>query len=269
MTSFQTLLQDSQPLLLPGVFDALSARIAECAGARAACISGAAVAMAQHARPDQGLQNFGEYHVSIGRIAERSRIPLLVDAEDGFGDVRHVARTVTALERLQVSGLILEDLHPFRPGQPATVVPLDEMTAKLETALRTRSRDTTFLVGRSDAAHVEGLDEALDRAKCYESVGVDAILLTGLRDLDDMRRLRDHVDLPLIAVAAPGKPWAYPSLDDVRQLGYSMLVLPFALLQPTVCAIDSACHALGGSAPLPVDTERFLSTLSRAYSPIT
>lgn len=269
MISFQTLLRDAQPLVLPGVYDALSARVAECAGARAACISGAAVAMAQHARPDQGLQNFGEYQVSIGRIAERSRIPLLVDAEDGFGDVRHVARTVAALERLQVGGLILEDLYPFRPGQPAAVVPLDEITAKLETALRTRSNDTTFLVGRSDAAHVEGLDEALDRAKCYERVGVDAVLLTGLRDLDDMRRLRDHVDLPLIAVAAPGKPWAFPSLDDAHRLGYSMLVLPFALLHPVVCAIDSAYQACGGSPPSPADAERFLSTLSRVSSPTT
>lgn len=245
MKDIRALLGGGKPLLLPGVYDALSARMAGLAGFRAACIGGAAVALSQHALPDLGLQSFGEYRDSVAGVLEGSPLPLLLDAENGFGNAAHVDRTVRQFERMGVAGMVLEDLEPVSGTTPA-VASMDIVAGKLEQALRARRHPRTFLVGRTDAAHVIGLDEAIARARCYEKIGMDAVLVTGLRSLDEMRRLRDSVSLTLVAVAAQGKPWVCPSADQACRLGYDIVIFPSAPVLGAMTGLLQAYQAIAG-----------------------
>ncbi len=238
MNPFQNLIRSGSPLVLPGVHDALSARLAEDAGFQGLCIGGAATGITQFALPDIGLLSFGEYRDSVARTCAGTRLPVLLDAEDGFGDAKAVTRTVRAFEQLRIAGLILEDLVPLRAHEPISVAPLQEMQRKLEAALAARTHGDTWIVGRTDAAHASLHEEVCIRARCFEQLGVDAILATGLRDLDDMKRLRDSVSVPLIALVVETKPWVRPSLEQVAAIGFEIVMHPAALM----LALTRAAH---------------------------
>ena len=244
MNALQALLRPNRTLVLPGVYDALSARMAELAGFQAFSIGGNAVGVTQLALPDLGMQSLGEFRDSVARARAGSNLPCLVDGEDGFGDVRMVTRTVRTLEQMGVDAMFFEDLVPPRAGEPIAIVDLRDMTAKLQTALQARRNDTTWIVGRTDAAHAGLHDDVVARALAFASVGVDAVLAFGLRSLEDMQRLRDAVTLPLIAVVVEGKPWVVPSLDELNRIGIDIAVYPVALVQRVAAALHLALHEL-------------------------
>ncbi|HVR52069.1 MAG TPA: isocitrate lyase/PEP mutase family protein [Pseudorhodoferax sp.] len=250
MNRLQQGIGQGRPLLLPGVHDALSARVAEQLGFEGLCVGGAAVGITQCALPDIGLQSFGEYHASVSRIRSATELPILLDAEDGFGDAKAVTRTVRSFERLGISGMILEDLVPLRTGEPVSTVPLDEIGAKLEAALRARASADTWIVGRTDVAHAGRPDEVVARARRFQEIGVDAVLATGLTSLDEMQRLRDSVRLPLIALVVETKPWIAPTLAQVEALGYEIVMHAAALMLSVVGATRASLEALkhGGVA---------------------
>lgn len=264
MNPFKALIRQKAPLVLPGVHDALSARIAEDLGFQGLCIGGAATGITQFALPDVGLLSFGEYRDSIARTCAGSRLPVLLDAEDGFGDAKAVTRTVRAFEQLGIAGLILEDLVPLRAGQPVSVVPLDTMQAKLKAALAARASDDTWVVGRTDAAHAGRHDDVCARAKRFEQLGVDAVLATGLRDLDDMKRLRDAVGVPLIALVVETKPWVRPSRDDVRALGFEIVMHAAALMLAVADAARNTLGALRDGSALPAVPASGLAALQHS-----
>lgn len=254
MNPFQTRIQKGgRPLLLPGVHDALSARVGEALGFDGLCVGGAAVGIMQFALPDIGLQSFGEYRDSVARIRAGSTLPIMLDAEDGFGDAKAVTRTVRSFEQMGIAGLIFEDLMPLVAGEPVRTLSLPEMSAKLAAALRARASSDTWIVGRTDVAHAGRHDEVVERARRFEDLGVDAVLATGLRSLDDMKRLRDSVKLPLIALVVETKPWVAPTLVEVEAMGYEIVMHAAALMLNVVAATRTALGALksgpGGAAP--------------------
>jgi 2-methylisocitrate lyase-like PEP mutase family enzyme len=205
MSDFATLLSQDKPLLMPGAHDALTARMIENAGFTAFGIGGAALSATQLALPDAGLQSFGEYRDAVSRILEGSRLPVMVDGENGFGDVKAITRTVRTFEMMGVGGLSFEDLtFPPIMGARPTVMSRQEIRAKLEAALAARSRRSLFIIGRTDTAYVLGLEEALQRAREFETLGTDAVLATGLADRDAYKQLRDAVKVPIIAVDLHG-----------------------------------------------------------------
>ena len=253
MTDFRSLLSRKHPLLMPGAHDALTSRMIEAAGYEAYGIGGAALAATQLALPDAGLQSFGEYRDAVGRIQEGTQLPVMIDGENGFGDAKAVTRTVRSFERMGVGALALEDLvFPPVLGVAPAVIPLAEMQVKLQAALDARRTDRMLIVARTDAAYAAGLEEALRRVKHFEQLGVDAVLATGLPDLQAYQRLRDAVTLPIIAVIVPGTPWFAPSIQQLTQVGLQAALYPAAILTRVMQAIGSGLEAIrtaDGSPP--------------------
>jgi 2-methylisocitrate lyase-like PEP mutase family enzyme len=230
---------------MPGAHDALTARMIEAAGFAAYGVGGAALSATQLALPDAGLQSFGEYRDAVSRIMEGSRLPVMIDGENGFGDVKAVTRTVRSFERMGVSGIAFEDLvFPPALGARPTVIPRAEMRGKLQAALAARVDERLFIIARTDAAYAADTDEALARAREFERLGVDAVLATGLAELDAYRRLRDVVSVPIIAVLVPGTPWFAPTLQQLTEVGIEAALYPAAILTRIMQAIGSGLDAI-------------------------
>jgi 2-methylisocitrate lyase-like PEP mutase family enzyme len=248
---FGCLSRTGKPLLLPGAHDALSARMIEDGGFAAYGIGGSALSATQLAMPDVGLQSFGEYRDGVMRIMEGSRLPLMVDGENGFGDAKAVTRTVRSFEKLGVAAIAFEDLvFPPPLGRPPAVIAQAEMEAKLNAALA--AREDMLIIGRTDAAYAVGLDEAIARAKAYAALGVDGLIVPGLAELDAYKRLRAAVAVPIIAVVVPGSPWYAPSQDELAEAGIEAALYPAAILWRIIAATAQGLEAIrssGGAGP--------------------
>jgi len=267
MIDFGTLAATGRPLLLPGAHDALSARLIEMAGFSAYGVGGAALAATQLALPDVGLQSFGEYRDAVARIMEGSSLPLMVDGENGFGDVKAVSRTVRSFEALGVSAIAFEDLVlPVHMGRPPAVIAQADMEEKLKAALAARRRDSLQIIGRTDSAYAVSAQEAMSRAVVYARLGIDGLIVPGLADIDAYARLRDAVAVPIIAVVVPGSPWFAPTMDDLARIGIEAAVYPVATLPRIVLAMQDGLEAIrirNGAPPAGFDL-RSLGTCLRA-----
>jgi len=245
MIDFGTLAATGRPLLLPGAHDALSARLIEMAGFSAYGVGGAALAATQLALPDVGLQSFGEYRDAVARIMEGSSLPLMVDGENGFGDVKAVSRTVRSFEAMGVSAIAFEDLVlPVHMGTPPAVIAQAEMEAKLRAALAARQRGSLQIIGRTDSAYAVSPQEAIARATAYATLGIDGLIVPGLPDLDAYARLRDAVAIPIVAVVVPGSPWFAPTVDDLVRIGIEAAVYPVATLPRMIVAMQEGLDAI-------------------------
>ena len=245
MSDFRSLLSRAEPLLIPSAHDALCARMIEAAGFAAYGVGGAALSATQLALPDIGVQSFGEYRDAVGRIMEGTDLPVMIDGENGFGDVKAVTRTVRSFERMGAAAIAFEDLvFPPRLAAPPAIIPAAEIDAKLAAALAARRDDKMMIVGRTDAAYVAGVDEALKRAKAFQALGVDAVLVPGLADLDGYRRLRDAVTAPIFAVVVPGTPWFALTLAHLKEVGIEAALYPAAVLTRVMGAIGEGLEAV-------------------------
>src|SRR5947207_15558631 len=196
------LLAGAEPLALPGVFDALSARLAARAGFRALFLSGYALSATRLAEPDFGLLTATEVVDAATRVCAAVDVPVIVDADTGYGNPFNVERTVHDLIRAGAAGCFLEDqVWPKRCGhlEGKRVVPLDEYLPKLRAALRTRGRTPFHVTARTDARAPEGLDEAIRRAQACAEAGADAVFVEAPESIAEMDRIRsalpEHVTL--------------------------------------------------------------------------
>jgi 2-methylisocitrate lyase-like PEP mutase family enzyme len=234
MNDPQTLAQrlaESRVLLVPGVYDALSALIAEQAGFEALYLSGASIAYTRLGRSDVGLTTYSEVEDVLARITERVQLPLIVDADTGFGNALNVQRTVRGFERAGASMVQLEDQgFPKRCGHldGKTLVPLAEMQGKLRAALDARQRRSTLILARTDAVAVEGLDAALERAEAYLDCGVDALFIEALRTPEQMdaacHRFAHRV--PLLANMVEGGKTPVQGVDELGARGFRIVIFP-------------------------------------------
>jgi 2-methylisocitrate lyase-like PEP mutase family enzyme len=228
------------PLLLaPGVYDALTALLAEQAGFEAIYLSGASIAYSRLGRPDIGLVTANEVADTLTNIAARVSIPVIVDADTGFGNALNVARTVKQFERAGATMIQLEDqVTPKRCGHldGKALIPAREMVGKLRAALDSRS--SALIMARTDAIAVEGLDKALERAEQYVEAGVDALFIEAPRSLDEMKSVTGRFGsrLPLLANMVEGG--KTPLLDAARleQLGYRIAIFPGGIARCLVFA---------------------------------
>lgn len=226
-------------LLAPGIFDALTALLAEQAGFEAIYLSGASVAYTRLGRPDIGLLTASELENTLANIRERVSLPILVDADTGFGNALNVRRTVRMLERAAAGGALaiqLEDQTlPKRCGHldGKSVVPVGEMVGKIKAALDERRESETVIIARTDAAAVEGLDAALDRAEAYVDAGADMLFVEALRSEADMRaavaRMAGRV--PLMANMVEGGKTPLLTADALEALGFSLVIFPGGLVR--------------------------------------
>ncbi|MFZ2739296.1 MAG: isocitrate lyase/PEP mutase family protein [Burkholderiaceae bacterium] len=230
-TSLKQRLQQRQVLLAPGVYDALSALLAEQAGFEALYLSGASIAYTRLGRSDVGLTTFPEVADTLARITERVKLPVIVDADTGFGNALNVMRTVKGFERAGAAMIQLEDqTFPKRCGHldGKTVVPVSEMVGKLKAALDARNSAETLILARTDALAVEGLDAALERAERYMECGVDALFIEALRTPEQMELAcqRFGQRIPLLANMVEGGKTPVQDAAQLGSRGFKIVIFP-------------------------------------------
>lgn len=229
-------LHGGAPVLAPGVYDAFSALMVERAGFEAAYLSGASIAYTQLGRPDLGLMSAKEVADTIARISERTDLPLIVDADTGFGNALNVIRTVKTFERAGAAAIQLEDQQlPKRCGHLSgkTLVSLEEMAGKVRAAVEAREHADTLIVARTDAIAVEGFDRALERAEAYLDAGADVLFVEAPQDLAQMgavaRRFAGRV--PLLANMVEGGRTPLRTAADLGEAGFQLVITPGAMVR--------------------------------------
>ena len=229
--SFAKRLKKSAIVLAPGVYDALSALIAEQSGFEAVYLSGASIAYTRLGRSDVGLTTYSEVCDTLEAIRERIALPIIVDADTGFGNALNVQRTVKGFERAGASLIQLEDQgFPKRCGHldGKTVVPATEMAGKIRAAVDARTSRETLIMARTDAVAVEGFDAAVERAEKYLEAGADVLFIEAVRDQEQMlevnRRFKNRV--PLLANMVEGGKTPVKSAAELENIGYRIAIFP-------------------------------------------
>jgi 2-methylisocitrate lyase-like PEP mutase family enzyme len=248
-------LRSGPPVLAPGAFDALSALLIEQAGFEAVYVSGASVAYTQLGRPDIGLVGFDQLADVVGRMRERVDLPILVDADTGFGNALNVQRSVRVLERRGASAIQIEDQDfPKRCGHLAGkgLIPLAEMAGKVRAACDARIDCT--IIARTDAIAVEGFEPALERAAAYIEAGADVVFVEAPRTLDEMRRVASALGAraPLVANMVEGGKTPILTLEELGALGFRLAISPGAMVRaiiPHVEAFLASLKAHGTTKP--------------------
>ncbi len=237
-------LSQAQPLLCPGVYDPLSALLAQQAGFEGLYLSGASIAYTQLGRSDIGLTTYSEVSQVLARITERVDLPVVVDADTGFGNALNTQRTVRGLERAGAAMIQLEDQDfPKRCGHLSgkRLVSVGEMQGKLRAALDARASDRTLILARTDALAVEGWEATMERAEAYVACGVDALFIEALRDRDQLAQAatRFAARLPLLANMVEGGKTPIVPAPELGALGFRLVIFPGG-------TVRALAHALQG-----------------------
>jgi 2-methylisocitrate lyase-like PEP mutase family enzyme len=243
-------------LVVPGVYDALTALLAEQAGVEALYLSGASIAYTRLGRSDVGLTTFSEVQQTLESICDRVSLPVIVDADTGFGNALNVQRTVRGLERAGAAMIQLEDQSfPKRCGHldGKTVVPVAEMCGKLRAALDARHDARTLVMARTDALAVEGVEAAFERAERYLECGVDALFVEALRTPEQMDAAcaRFAARVPLLANMVEGGKTPVEPVAALQARGFRIAIFPGATVRVIARTLQdyfAGLHADGGTA---------------------
>jgi 2,3-dimethylmalate lyase len=235
------LLNLGQTIVAPGAFDPLAARLVEEAGFAAVYMTGFGTSAALLGRPDVGLLTMTEMADSAGRIAACVDIPLIADADTGYGNPLNVIRTVGAYEAAGVAGLHIEDqVAPKKCGhmEGKLVIGADEMAQKVKAAVDARTDPDFVIIARTDARAVEGLESALDRARRYRDAGADVLFIEALvSEAEIEAAAAAFPDVPLLFNWAEGGKTPPVSLDRLTELGYRLVIFPIGTLLAATAAM--------------------------------
>ena len=228
-------------VVAPGCYDALGAGLAEQHGFPAVYMSGLAVTASLLARPDLELISMEEMVRHAGLIASAVDIPVIADADTGYGGLSNVERTTRAYQQAGVKAIHLEDqASPKRCGHLAGVRLIDanEMVAKLEVAVETRGAGDMLIIGRTDAFKAAGIEEAIQRANRYREAGADVIFVDGVTKSDDFRRVREAVDGTLMASVVEIDAPAQTRAAELEEMGYAIAVYAISGVLAAAGALD-------------------------------
>jgi len=229
--TFRNLAETEKPFVLPGVYDGLSARLAELAGFKGVFMGGLASLGARHAVPDVGLMGLADISAIARDVRAATSLPFMVDADDGYGDAKNVAHTVRTYERLGAQAIFLEDqVSPKRCGHLAgkRIVSADRMVTKIRAAAAERT--SLFIVARTDARSVAGMDEALRRGEKYLRAGADAIYIESPESVAELEQCgQAFTALNMTSMLEGGKtPILKPS--DLHAMGFNIVIYGITLL---------------------------------------
>ncbi|WP_227268251.1 isocitrate lyase/PEP mutase family protein [Roseobacter weihaiensis] len=228
-------LAQKEILVAPGVYDGLTATLAEAAGFQALYLSGAAVAYTRLGRPDIGLSTMSEMADTMALIADRVELPVIIDADTGFGNALNAQRTMRVYERAGAAALQVEDQsHPKRCGHltDKSLIPATEMVGKIAAMADARARDT-LIIARTDAIAVEGISAAMDRAEAYIEAGADVLFIEAPQtraQLEDVAKTF-AVRIPLLANMVEGGATPITGSDDLESLGFSIVIFPGGIVR--------------------------------------
>jgi 2-methylisocitrate lyase-like PEP mutase family enzyme len=223
-------------VVAPGVYDALTAGIAASAGFHTLYLSGAAIAYCRLGRPDIGLVSSTEVAETIALVRDRVDCALIVDADTGYGNALNVQRTVRLFERAGASAIQLEDqVFPKRCGHLSgkAVIPAAEMAGKIRAAVDARHSPSTLIVGRTDAAAVEGLDQAIERGRLYADAGADILFIEAPRTRDDLQKVVQRLGntAPLLANMVEGGNTPLLTADELADIGFRIVIFPGGIVR--------------------------------------
>lgn len=229
--SLKTLLAAPGILIAPGVYDGLTGLIAQQSGAKVVYLSGAAIAYTRFGRPDIGLVSMSEVADTIAVIRDRIDLPIIVDADNGFGNALNVQRTTRVFERMGANAVQLEDQTlPKRCGHldGKTLISKEEMSGKIRAACDARSGPETLVIARTDGIAVEGFDAALDRAEAYVSAGADLLFVEAPQSREQMETItaRFGSRVPLVANMVEGGKTPVTDASDLESLGFDLVIFP-------------------------------------------
>jgi 2-methylisocitrate lyase-like PEP mutase family enzyme len=251
--SLRRLADEEKPLVTPVAHDALSARLIADAGFKAIAIGGSSMLASRYGLPDLGLAALGEMLDGACEIVAATDLPCVIDADDGYGDIKSVARTMDLYQRLGVEGIILEDQarDAKQPGDSKArgLVPQEIVAEKLAVAKAERRDPDLLIVARTDAYGLEGLDGALRRGERYLKAGADGIFIPGITMPEEIERAGAafRSTYQMIVMTEGGKtPWLSPA--ELHGMGYSQVAYPSFVILRTTFAIATALAELKGIA---------------------
>lgn len=255
MNSFRRHLAKEGVIACPGVFDALSALLAEGAGFEAVFLSGSALSYSSLGRPDIGLVTASELVDAAARIADRVATPLLVDADGGLGGVAHVDRLVRQLERAGAAAVQIEDQAEVKPANKLTsrpLIPLEAMVGKIKTAQDARINDNFLISARTDAAVSVSFDEALRRAEAYVEAGCDLLFVEGIKKSTEMEEVgkRFGGKVALVQNIFKGGPSPVMKISELGSYGFSVGLFSGAIISTMIKAAQRMLGELKGTEDL-------------------
>ena len=247
-TVLRQMLDEPEIIVLPGAYDALTARLAERAGFSAVFTTGFGFAATVLGAPDMGLLTMSETMDRVRHIVRAVDIPLIADMDTGYGNALNVVRTVRECVALGVAGIILEDQEwPKKCGhfEGKRVIPAEEQAAKLRAAVDARGDDDLVIIGRTDALQPLGLEEAIRRGRLYREAGADVVFVEAPRSVDELREVARAIpDAPLFANMIEGGKTPLLSSAELQELGYKVVVYPLSALFSATKAVEETYRAL-------------------------
>jgi methylisocitrate lyase len=236
------LLARPQILVVPGAFDALSAKLAERAGFEAVYMTGAGTVNAVAGLPDIGLLSLTEVASNAGYIANAVRIPVFADADTGYGNALNVMRTVRTYEQAGLAGLHIEDqVSPKRSGHVAgkECVPLDEMVGKIRAAAAARSDPDFVIIARTDSKAPLGFDEAVKRGRAYAAAGADIVFPEALQTKEEFAAYAREIRAPLLANMTEFGKTPYLTAKEFEELGYRIVIYAVSAMRVALKAMQA------------------------------
>jgi 2,3-dimethylmalate lyase len=247
MNTFRQLVASERPLVLPGAHDAMSARLIQRAGFKAYFIGGFPLVGARFGVPDIGLLGLGEIGAGIRDIMTASELPVLVDGDNGYGDVKTIVHVINFYERLGAQAVFFEDqASPKRCGHIAgkRLLTSQEMETNIQAAAENKVNPDTFIIARTDAREVYGLDEALRRGERYVRAGADALFIEAPTSVDEMARIGRTFGVPLLANMLEGGRTPLLPPTALEELGFRIIIYGISLLMHSVRAMQDVLSAL-------------------------
>ncbi len=240
-------LREPRILVAIGVHDGLTARIAERAGFEAFYHGGYAVAAHEYGMPDIGLVGLSEMAESLRRVVNVSSVPVLADADTGYGEIPGVRRTVRELERAGAAAIQLEDqVFPKRCGHMdgKEVVPRDEMVLKVRAAAEARTEDDLVIIARTDALQPNDLDDAIDRCNAYTDAGADVVFVDAPGSAEELAEVADRVDGVSLANMSETGRTPVMTADELERMGYRVVIFPSPQTRIIAQAYEELCLEL-------------------------
>ena len=261
--SLRSTLATEPTTIAPGVFDALSASIAAEAGFKALYLTGAGIAYTRLGRPDIGLVSMIEVADVIAMIADRVALPLIVDADTGFGNALNVQRTVRLFERAGAAAIQLEDqTTPKRCGHltDKSVIPTAEMVGKIKAALDARTSSDTLIVARTDALAIEGWEAAVERAERYAEAGADVLFVEAPKSRDQLSAIAGRLAgrRPLVANMVEGGSTPILNAAELGALGFKLVIFPGGIVRALAHAARDYYQSLAAAGTTTPFSDRML-----------
>ncbi|MDH3794648.1 MAG: isocitrate lyase/PEP mutase family protein [Nitrosopumilus sp.] len=233
MKNLKSMLKSKKPLVIPGVYDALGAKIAQKVGFDAMFQTGYGTSATLFGMPDYGFIGSTETVDNARRICRAVSVPVIIDADTGYGNALSVWKLVKELESAGAGGIFLEDQKwPKRCGhmQGKEIISQEEYTEKLSAAIDARENKDFIIVARTDARATEGLDDAIQRGKQNRETGADAIFVEAPRSLDEMKKIGKEINAPLVANMIEGGATPLSSAEILNKMGFKIILYPLSVL---------------------------------------